>query len=503
MAIRLEHKVGAIGGLSAFATGVGKAQERKKKYRTDLMQTQQAREDKYGLTMQQHEWDVEKEGRDKAAADARLATVELGRDRRLDASLASSADISGLSLKNRTSVEARNSAGALVNSIFVPPGLNQEQKREVEKLRNVAMAFTGPDIDLNDTDHQKKFNTAINNLKSYIENADLPSLAERKERSVLVNKDLSQDQWDPNKEMFVPYRDAPTPATPWGEQYSENEEARARFTKAHLNELGLEDVEEMDEKQRKEYEFLVDKEYPRSKRPAAGQAADDPAAGDPAAGVGVAPARGRNTFYGQPTTYDAKKKYKLGDVVEFEDKQWVAMEDDKGRRWQPIAPNEASKGAATSVTDSPTTPPMDPRMSRAAPEGYYDSSTGFESPGFDVQPSVPDVPESSRAEQVAGGDMGDVDMKHQPVEGDTSMPDWRKEERRRQEIISGELTYEEAAMQRLAEAGYTEKQYIDAVRSYSKLKMEYADVENPDDLPTKARREYRRAERILKTVKGE
>ena len=50
MAIRLEHKVGAIGGLSAFATGVGKAQERKKKYRTDLMLTQQARADKYGLT---------------------------------------------------------------------------------------------------------------------------------------------------------------------------------------------------------------------------------------------------------------------------------------------------------------------------------------------------------------------------------------------------------------------------------------------------------------------
>jgi len=165
MAIRLEHKVGAIGGLSAFATGVGKAQERKKKYRTDLMLTQQARADKYGLTMQQHEWDLDKEERGMTAAKhAAAAKVTADKDAAA-ARVTADKDAAEITATADSQKSMSRFAGTRIDSQTSALGrlhgkLNVAQMQQGQDLLSAIRAFGSPDTDWTNTEIQDAFKVA-------------------------------------------------------------------------------------------------------------------------------------------------------------------------------------------------------------------------------------------------------------------------------------------------------------------------------------------------------
>jgi hypothetical protein len=59
MAIRVQHEIGGMGGLAAYASGAGKRQERQRKYALDLYRDERLAEERRANLQQQHQWEVE------------------------------------------------------------------------------------------------------------------------------------------------------------------------------------------------------------------------------------------------------------------------------------------------------------------------------------------------------------------------------------------------------------------------------------------------------------
>ena len=266
MAIRLEHKVGAIGGLSAFATGVGKAQERKKKYRTDLMQTQQARADKYGLTMQQHEWDLDKEERGMTAAKhAAAAKVTADKDAAA-ARVTADKDAAEITATADSQKSMSRFAGTRIDSQTSALGrlhgkLNVAQMQQGQDLLSAIRAFGSPDTDWTNTEIQDAFKVANAAFDTFLrDNVQEPeTLDDYIARSIVVGD--GRMSLEDGKPTFLKTGSTPE-EKPLDKQFIAAMNSRETYTKSFLAKLKKDDIDELSPAQQDELDAFLDRFYP-------------------------------------------------------------------------------------------------------------------------------------------------------------------------------------------------------------------------------------------------
>src|SRR3990167_3528585 len=266
MAIRLEHQPVGISGLAAYAAGVGRAKERKSKYVTDLLQSQQARADKYNLLAQQQQFIL---GRDRegarmdAAADARRNAMRVG-EIELDARLGMQQDESrakdigekdNLDFSRSEFEDRREYARSTLSKLPpIPEYAPADVRRNLEKSRSAIAEMATSKFDLADPDTGAAFDDAVRSYQTDLGSTPKPSQAEQANRDTVYRDATGKAYDDPapdrtafsfstGKSLFeptasvetVPFRGQQVPVEMYQEHVKGIGEAQKQWDQGYAN----------------------------------------------------------------------------------------------------------------------------------------------------------------------------------------------------------------------------------------------------------------------------
>jgi hypothetical protein len=209
MAIRVQHDIGGMGGLAAYAAGAGKRQERQRKYALDLYRDNQKLAQQQALKLQERQWDI-----DDAATrrQQQLDDAAINRQQELE------------DIKNANTREALIISADSVPEI--PDHITAPQKRRELQNQADALRIMAREFDPNDPDMRQKFEEQRRLYEQNIANLPERNEAEIRSKGITYYDPKTQRHYNENQEGFIPIGADDKPVAGWVYQ-QEQEAAKA------------------------------------------------------------------------------------------------------------------------------------------------------------------------------------------------------------------------------------------------------------------------------------